>query len=456
MTGIAVESMPTSAIRASGDRTVWHVNSTAQGGGVAELIRGVMAHHARTGLRTGWLVVSGPPEYFDITKQLHNLLHGSPGAGRPLGRREQACYARTTAAQARVTLDVVSPGDLVLLHDPQPLGMAPWLAAAGIHVGWRSHIGTERPSAYVQEGWSFLAEYLIAAQCCAFSSAHYVPALVEPDRAVVIQPSIDPESDKCRAMSRRQITSTLAQVGLVSSPEPVRTELGRIMQQELVPDSSQIVLQVSRWDRLKDMPGVLRAFATQVAPCSDAHLVLAGPDPDDIPDDLENADVFDEVVRELLQCPAQVRARVHLVLLSLRNRSANALLVNALQRRATVVVQKSLEEGFGLAVTEAMWKLRPLVASAVGGIREQIINEQHGLLIDDPRDGAAFGAAVRRLLDDPALGRRLAGAALERCRERFLIDREIADLTALYDRLLSDTPIDPATVAAPTTPPARR
>jgi trehalose synthase len=274
--------------------------------------------------------------------------------------------------------------------------------------------------------------------------------------AVVIQPLIDPESDKCRAMSRRQITSTLAQVGLVSSPEPVRTELGRIMQQEPVPDSSQIVLQVSRWDRLKDMPGVLRAFATQVAPCSDAHLVLAGPDPDDIPDDLENADVFDEVVRELLQCPAQVRARVHLVILSLRNRSANALLVNALQRRATVVVQKSLEEGFGLAVTEAMWKLRPLVASAVGGIREQIINEQHGLLIDDPRDGAAFGAAVRRLLDDPALGRRLAGAALERCRERFLIDREIADLTALYDRLLSDTPTDPAAVAAPTAPPARR
>jgi trehalose synthase len=216
----------------------------------------------------------------------------------------------------------------------------------------------------------------------------------------------------------------------------------RVLQDEPLPPGAPVVLQLSRWDPLKDMAGVLAGFAEHVAPHGDAHLVLAGPDPDDIPDDPENRAVFDEVLARHRALPPLVRRRVHLLVLGLADdeaeTEANALVVNALQRRAAVVVQKSLREGFGLSVTEAMWKRRPVVAGAVGGIREQVADGVHALLLRDPADLAAFGAATTALLRDRRLRERLVDAAERRCRERFLVQRELADYARLYLALTGD------------------
>jgi trehalose synthase len=248
----------------------------------------------------------------------------------------------------------------------------------------------------------------------------------------VILPSIDPRSPKNRRMSDEAVHGVLGEIGL----EPGRSfrpeGRARVVQDARLPTAAPVVLQISRWDVLKDMTGVLRAFAEHVAPRAPAHLVLAGPDPQDIPDDPEGDEVLGAVLAQRAQLPPQARRRVHVVMLSLRDLEANAVIVNALQRRASVVTQKSLEEGFGLTVTEAMWKGRPVVAAASGGICQQIVHGEHGLLIDDPTDLPAFGTAVVALLADPDGARQLGRAARQRCAENFMVDRERGDLARLY------------------------
>ena len=188
--------------------------------------------------------------------------------------------------------------------------------------------------------------------------------------------------------------------------------------------------QVSRWDPLKDPCGLLDAFV-DLAAGSDVHLVLAGPDVSGVTDDPEGRTTLAACEARRSRLPAAVRRRVHLVSLPMVDLEENSLMVNALQRHAAVVVQKSLAEGFGLTVTEAMWKARPMVASAVGGIQDQIEHRHHGLLIDDPADAGAAAAAVRTLLNDPATATRLAARAHQRAREEFLDDRQLSDWATL-------------------------
>jgi trehalose synthase len=201
----------------------------------------------------------------------------------------------------------------------------------------------------------------------------------------------------------------------------------------------RLVVQVSRWDGLKDPVGVIRGFADHVAPHTDAHLVLAGPAAEAVSDDPEG----DQVLRDSLLAweflPPPVRDRVHLATLPMKDTEENATLVNALQRKAEVVVQKSLAEGFGLTVAEAMWKGRPVVASRIGGIQDQIEDGRTGLLISDPRDLAEYGAAVRSLLDDPERAARMGAAARERVRDYFLGPRHLMQYGELLERLVSPT-----------------
>ncbi|HKG24518.1 MAG TPA: glycosyltransferase, partial [Thermomicrobiales bacterium] len=194
-----------------------------------------------------------------------------------------------------------------------------------------------------------------------------------------------------------------------------------------------LVVQVSRWDPLKDPIGVMTGFAA-AAP-EDAALVLAGPNVIAVTDDPEGAATFEQVLAAWRQLPEGNRGRVHLASLSMTDAEENAATVNALQRHAAVVVQKSLREGFGLTVTEAMWKGRPVVASRIGGIQDQIVDGEHGLLVD-PTDLPAYGNAVRRVLDDPALGARLGTNARRRVADSYLGVRHLtqyADLLAELD-----------------------
>ena len=205
-----------------------------------------------------------------------------------------------------------------------------------------------------------------------------------------------------------------------------------------VPDGARIVLQVSRWDRLKDMAGVLSGFAGHLSRLpEDVHLMLVGPDVSGVSDDPEGAEVLQECLAIWREQPSEARHRLHLCSLPMDDIDENAHLVNALQRRAAIVVQKSLVEGFGLTVTEPMWKGRPVIASRVGGIQDQIVDGESGLLLDDPADLAAFGAKLNGLLRDDELAERLGTAARARVRDLFLGDRHLIQYVELFESLLA-------------------
>jgi trehalose synthase len=214
----------------------------------------------------------------------------------------------------------------------------------------------------------------------------------------------------------------------------VRRAASRIEESELALDVP-LVVQVSRWDRLKDPLGVIEGFVEHVGDDEEPHLLLAGPDVAGVADDPEGAEVFAECERAWTELPPAARRRVHLALLPMEDADENAVIVNALQRRADVVVQKSLAEGFGLTVSEAMWKARPVVASDVGGIRDQIEEGVSGMLVE-PRDLRAFGRQVRALLDDPYRAERIGVAAQARVRERFLGPRHLGQYVDLLERVL--------------------
>ncbi len=212
--------------------------------------------------------------------------------------------------------------------------------------------------------------------------------------------------------------------------------MSRLLAETEIPGGERIVLQVSRWDRLKDPMGVMRAFADHVAPgTTDTHLVLAGPAATSVRDDPEQPEVLRELLAQRQALDASIASRVHVAQLPMDDQDENAAMVNALQRRADVVVQKSLAEGFGLTVAEAMWKSRPVVGSNVGGITDQIEDGKSGVLVE-PEDLAAFGHAVTALVNDRDRSARMGAAARGRILELFLGPRHLMQQGRLIKSLL--------------------
>jgi trehalose synthase len=203
------------------------------------------------------------------------------------------------------------------------------------------------------------------------------------------------------------------------------------------PADAPVVMQASRWDHMKDMAGVMEGFAHHVDPALGAHLILAGPAVTGVADDPEAAEVYDDCIDRWRALPHETRSRVHLACVPMADPDEAAAIVNALQRHAAVVVQKSLAEGFGLTVAESMWKARPVVAGAVGGILDQIDHGEHGLLVEDPRDLQAFAAAVQRLLSDPSEAERLGRNARDRATRELLGDTHLALYAQVLERLLA-------------------
>ena len=434
-------------------RTVWNINATAKGGGVAEMLQNLLAYGRGVGVDTRWLVLDGDHEFFTITKRLHNHLHGSPGDGEPLGATERDHFARVLAFNLPMAEQVVRAGDIVLLHDPQTAGLVDGLRARGAHVIWRCHIGMDTTDEHTDLGWGFLRGFIEGADGFIFSRAEYVPDFVPHEKVAIIAPSIDPFSAKNIDLTDVQVRAALARAGLVGAPDgheslpftrrdgthgEVRPHAGLVHHQRPMPEDARLVVQVSRWDRLKDMPGVLRGFTARLGSLPvDAHLALVGPDTTGVSDDPEGAAVLAECTHLWAQLPERARDRVHLVSLPMDDVDENAHLVNALQRHAAVIVQKSLVEGFGLTVTEAMWKARPVLASRVGGIQDQVGHGVHGLLIDDPRDLVAFGDALQLLLTDETAAARMGRAARERVRDEFVGDRHLIQYAELFASLLA-------------------
>jgi trehalose synthase len=350
----------------------------------------------------------------------------------------------------------IMPGDIVLLHDPQPAGLAAALHEHGAHVVWRCHIGHDTRTEETDRGWGFLERYVHQADAAIFTRQEYVPDWVDPDRVWLIPPSLDPFSTKNRALPYADVREALRHTGLVSfapdhgsrdfvrrdgSRGRLRPHLGIAVTGGPLPADARVVLQVSRWDRLKDMAGVLRGFSAYLDRIpDDVHLLLVGPDAAGVGDDPEADEVLAECQAIWSAQSTAARSRLHLCSLPMDDVDENAHLVNALQHHATVVVQKSLAEGFGLTVTEPMWKGRPVVASRLGGIGDQIVDGESGLLLDDPTDLDSFMRLVGRILVDHDLAARLGTAARERVRDRFLGDRHLRQYVDLCTALLERTP----------------
>jgi trehalose synthase len=398
-------------------RRLWCVSSTACGGGVAELLRSLVGYATGMGIDARWMVLDGDSAFFRFTKRLHELLHGVATNGSP-SPFECAVYDQVTAANARRLVRRVQPGDVAVLHDPQTAGLAGALKDCGATVLWRCHVGTEQQSAAAEAAWEVLLPRLEPVDAFVFTGAWAVPRQLTGRPVHLIAPSIDPRAPKNVRLTSAVAERLLRSVGL-----------------EFAIDR-QLVLHVARWDRLKDPVGVVDMFERHILPQADARLIVAGPPADFVTDDPSAITEHHAVQRRWAALPRRVRDKVHVVCLPQYDRRENALIVNALQRQAAVVVKKSLAEGFGLGATEAMWKERAVVAAAVGGLRDQIEHASSGILIQDPSDLESFGAAVVELLADPGRRALLGAAGRRRVTQHYLHDRHLADWAALLTSVL--------------------
>ena len=415
--------------RSLAGRRLWMVNSTPQGGGVAEMLPKLVSLLRELGVATEWAVLgTAEPRFFDLTKRLHNAIHGVGATAFDAADRE--VYEAVNRENADDLASRLAPGDLLVVHDPQPMAMGSMLAGRReLQAVWRCHIGLDGENASTRAAWGFLAPYAAAYHCSVFSAPEYI-SLFPPHQATIIHPAIDPLSSKNRPLSSVRTTGVLANAGLVDGHHPVLTPPFELQAARLAGDGTfvpaahaesigllfrPIVTQVSRWDRLKGFLPLLHAFARMkelrgrlAAPGSRharrleiVRLVLAGPDPASIQDDPEGQEVLAELTGVYRGLAPEVQADVALLSLPMASRRQNALMVNALQRASSVVVQNSLEEGFGLTVTEAMWKSAAILGSSACGIRQHVRDGVDGRLVADPSDADEVCETLNAMLAAP-------------------------------------------------------
>jgi trehalose synthase len=446
-------------------RRVVMVNSTSHGGGVAELLPPLLALMRELGVDAQWLVMeTHDPAFFRLTKRLHNLIHGM---GDPaLGHAEHDLYERVSAENAQKIEKFLSPGDVLVVHDPQPMGAGAKLRERlDIAAIWRCHIGLDRETPETRAAWDFLQGYAEAYDHAVFTAPEYIPTCFA-GRASIIHPAIDPLSYKNRNLSVHELVGTLANAALIKPWGPVITPPFAEPAERLQPDGSwapatepedfgllfrPIVTQISRWDRLKGFIPLMEGFVALKqelearTDLSNEHrhklqlvrLVLAGPDPTSIDDDPEGKEVLAELCAAYGTMPPQIQSDVAIVSLPMASKKNNALIVNALQRCSDVVVQNSLQEGFGLTVTEPMWKGTALMGSSAVGIRQQIRPGLDGLLVKDSEDVSEIANTLDTLLRDRSKRVALGRSAQQRVYDQFLVFTQVQHWLELLTNTIS-------------------
>ncbi len=371
--------------RLSRGKKVVMVNSTKDGGGVAEILHRLVPLLNELGINCRWEIITGNNGFFNITKDIHNALQGER---IKFSYEDLEKYRKVNEDNAKnLNLDA----DVVVIHDPQPLPLIDFYPEKKGAWVWRCHIDISRPDLYL---WKSLRKYLMEYDASIFSIAKFTKSLTHPQ--YLIAPSIDPLSDKNRELDNSEIEGFL-KAHNITRDKP-------------------IILQVSRFDRFKDPIGVIKAFRL-VRKELNCQLVLAGGTSSDDP---EGAEVLEEVERE-----ARGEKDIHILLL--KSKSNNE--INALQRAADVIIQKSLKEGFGLTVTEAMWKGKPVIGGEVGGITIQLHNHRTGFLVNSI-EGAAY--RIRYLLNRPSVSEKIGERAKNFVSQNFLITRHLRDYLSLF------------------------
>jgi trehalose synthase len=366
-------------------RRLQNINSTPVGGGVAEILTRLVPLLLDLGIDATWDVIKGNQAFFEVTKAFHNALQGNP---ETITDSMLETYCETTASNLR---SMHFDGDVVLIHDPQPAGL---IQARAAHGGrrwvWRCHIDISHPQPKV---WDFLQPYVECYDAAVFSMPDFARKLAIPQ--YMVPPSIDPLSDKNRELSAREIESTLDRFG-IDGGRPILT-------------------QISRFDKFKDPLGVVAAYR-MVKKRFDCQLVMAGGGASDDP---EGEEVLQQVREEAAGDPD-----IHELALP----PFSDLAINALVRASTIVFQKSIREGFGLTVSEALWKKKPVIGGAVGGIRLQVIDGVTGFLVHSP-EGAAYRAL--ELLGNPELRRAMGENGYQHVKQNFLLTRHVEDAILL-------------------------
>jgi trehalose synthase len=420
-----VERAAAGAREAFAGKRIWHVNSTAQGGGVAEMLRALLPYVRGAGVDTRWLVLPESDDFFAVTKRIHNRLHGHEGDGGALDERARSAYEGALAPSAQELCRSAQAGDVIYLHDPQTAGLVPAMRERGLAVIWRCHVGVDRPNELARGAWDFLRRYVEQADAYVFSRREYLWEGLDGSKAWFMPPVIDPFSPKNEDLDSRRRREVLARIEAKAT----------LLEERPLPDDATVVAQVSRWDRLKDPRGLLEVFERHLDDPS-LHLLLVGPDSAGVSDDPEGAAVYAEVSEHWRGMRAERRRRARLISLPMGDLRENATMVNALQRRADLIVQKSLAEGFGLTVAEAMWKARPVVASRVGGIQDQVVDGETGILVSNPRDLPGFARAIESVLGDRTRCAELGRAGRERVRHRYLAVDRLREYVALVSGLV--------------------
>ena len=429
-------------------KRVWMINSVAQGGGVAEMLPRLVATLREVGIDVEWAVLEvNDSDFFPLTKRLHNMLHGVNGTH--LGDGARALIDRVSEENFHSPGCTVRGGDIVVVHDPQPLALGARIKERlGTATVWRCHIGLDRSNEVTEEVWSFLRPWAETYDRTVFSLPSYAPRFLR-HRARVISPSVDPFSHKNRDLSTAKLSGILENAGLVTSRQPPVTEPFAEPVERLRSDGTfgpavepeeigllarPTILQVSRWDKLKGFDTLLDAFAQLKKDCVSAppsrrcqrkvelcRLILAGPDPGSVGDDPQAQSVLKNLTEQYRALPEDLKRDVAILRLPMRSRKENALIVNALQRCATIVVQNSRQEGFGLTVTEAMWKGCAIIGTHAAGIRAQIRDGIDGRIVGEGTDPKLLARALLEAL--AANGDRAAwGAnARERAGREFLL-----------------------------------
>jgi len=366
-----------------------HVNSTRIGGGVAEILMKMVPLMNELGIDTSWEVITGEDKFYQCTKSMHNAIQGDPV---DITDDLLKAYEETNSRNAEELRPVLEEADYVIIHDPQP---APLLSLCPNRKGkwvWRCHIDASNPHTPV---WNYLSQYVKDYDASCFSLADYAQQL--PHTQYLIPPSIDPLSEKNMDIEQSEIDSVYDQFNLDCN--------------------RPIMLQVSRYDRFKDPIGVIEAYKLVKTAIPEIQLVLAGGGATDDPEG-------EEVLREVRESAGDDHD-IHILLLP----PDAHLIINALQRASDIILQKSLKEGFGLTVTEAMWKGKPVIGGNTGGIRLQIVNHHTGFLVDTP-EGAAL--RIQYLLQNPEKMMEIGQNAKEFVRANFLNTRHLREILSLF------------------------
>ena len=374
-------------------KVIQNINSTFTGGGVAEILTRMIPLLSQLGVDARWNIIKGNEEFFQVTKKIHNALHGR---AEDISARDYSVFMDVSQTNIR---ELELAGDIMFIHDPQPIALVARKKDLGKRWIWRCHVDISHPA---REVWDFLQPFVVQYDGAVFSAPAFSPVL--PIRQFLISPSIDPLSDKNRELPQEFVDSVLTKYR--------------------IPNDKPIVTQVSRFDYLKDPVGVIQSFE-MVRKSVDCRLVLAGGTASDDPES--------ETVLASVRERAGNNPDIHVLLIP----PNSDLEINALQRASTIIVQKSLREGFGLTVTEALWKAKPVVASAVGGITLQVQNRITGLL-SHGIEGTAY--SIRQLLANPGYARSLGENGREHVKYNFLITRHIRDYLLLF--LALDHPED--------------